>query len=173
MGRTVSSARQTAQERRDAILDLAIVEFAARGLHGGSTERIAAEAGISQPYVFRLFGTKKELFLAAVERVCDRIMRAFQQAAASTSGGPAALHAMGQVWLVLLARRAELLLLLQSYAAADDPDVRAISRHRYAELRQYVQEASGADAEQLRRFFGYGMLSLVATAIDLPELFSE
>ena len=57
----VAAERKTAEQRRDEILDAALVEFAERGLHGASTEAIARRAGISQPYVFRLFGTKKEL----------------------------------------------------------------------------------------------------------------
>ena len=59
-----TTKRKSAEERREAVLDAALVEFAEHGLHGGSTEAIAAKAGISQPYVFRLFGTKKELFTA-------------------------------------------------------------------------------------------------------------
>src|SRR6266550_2885193 len=62
------SERKSANERRDEILEAALVEFAARGLDGGSTETIAKAVGISQPYVFRLFGTKKQLFIATVER---------------------------------------------------------------------------------------------------------
>src|SRR5690349_24775256 len=62
------TTRKSATERRDEILEAALVEFAARGLDGGSTETIAKAVGISQPYVFRLFGTKKQLFIATVER---------------------------------------------------------------------------------------------------------
>ena len=57
---TTSTERHTAAERRDEILDAALNEFAERGLHGTSTDRIARRAGISQPYLFRLFGRKKE-----------------------------------------------------------------------------------------------------------------
>ena len=54
----VSTKRKSAEERRESVLDAAFEEFAARGLDGASTEAIAEKAGISQPYVFRLFGTK-------------------------------------------------------------------------------------------------------------------
>ncbi|MGB3330127.1 MAG: helix-turn-helix domain-containing protein, partial [Thermomicrobiales bacterium] len=67
--------RRTAEERREDVLEAALVEFATFGYHGGSTERIAAAAGISQPYVLRLFGSKKALFIATHARVCDRIMQ--------------------------------------------------------------------------------------------------
>ena len=55
-----TTQRQSAEERREEILEAALVEFADRGLHGTSTEDIARRVGISQPYVFRLFGTKKQ-----------------------------------------------------------------------------------------------------------------
>ena len=55
--------RQSADVRRASILRAAIVEFARSGYAGTSTEAIAARAGISQPYLFRLFGTKKDLLL--------------------------------------------------------------------------------------------------------------
>src|ERR671929_1258801 len=94
----VTTERKTAQERREAVLDAALEEFAARGLHGASTEAIAAQAGISQPYVFRLFGTKKELFKAVVARCFRETLEVFQRA---TEGkrGEEALHAMGEAYV--------------------------------------------------------------------------
>ena len=56
--------RQTAEARREAVLEAARHEFAQHGLHGASTDAIARRAGISQPYLFRLFGSKKALFIA-------------------------------------------------------------------------------------------------------------
>ncbi|MGH3145143.1 MAG: TetR/AcrR family transcriptional regulator, partial [Rubrobacter sp.] len=64
-GSTSPVYRKSSLERRETVLDAAVVEFAEKGLHGASTEGIAERAGISQPYVFKLFGTKKGLFLSA------------------------------------------------------------------------------------------------------------
>src|SRR5919108_2189133 len=97
-------SRMSAAERRDAILEVAASEFAIGGLHGTSTEAIAARAGISQPYLFRLFGTKKGLFLACVEQCFDRTQGTFRAAAeADESGNP--LEAMGTAYVALLADR--------------------------------------------------------------------
>src|SRR6476661_964909 len=90
--------RKTAEARRDDILDAALIEFAERGLHGASTEEIARRAGISQPYVFRLFGTKKELFKAAVARCLRQTLELFQRAAEGKRGREA-LDAMGQAYM--------------------------------------------------------------------------
>ena len=78
--------RKTKEERREEILDAAVAEFAEKGLHGASTEEIARLAGISQPYVFRLFGTKKELYLAVVARCFRQTLETFQRAAEGKRG---------------------------------------------------------------------------------------
>src|SRR6266567_5165475 len=93
--------RKSAEERRDEILDAAMGEFAERGLHGASTEEIARRAGISQPYVFRLFGTKKELYIAGVAR-CFRQTLELMQKAAEGKRGEEALHAIGEAYGTLL-----------------------------------------------------------------------
>src|SRR3954465_4802432 len=80
------TTRKTATERRDEILEAALVEFAAHGLDGGSTEAIAKAVGISQPYVFRLFGTKKQLFIAATERGLRATLEMFHKASAGLKG---------------------------------------------------------------------------------------
>ncbi len=164
------SPRRTADERRDAIIDAAIAEFAVYGLHGTSTEAIARRAGISQPYIFRLFGSKKELFLAALERVYDRIAATFKTAAA-TDGD--VLEAMGHSYKTLLAGRDELFLLLQAFVASSDQEVRAVAHDRYAALYRMVATTSGAGEEALRQFFAYGMLLTVAASIDLPQLVGQ
>ena len=92
-----TTTRHTAAERREAILDAALVEFSERGLHGTSTELIARRAGISQPYLFRLFGTKKELFKAAVARCFRETLETFQRAAEGKRGEEA-LKAMGEAY---------------------------------------------------------------------------
>ena len=91
----VVSERKSAEERRDEILEAAMVEFAERGLHGASTEAIARRAGISQPYVFRLFGSKKDLFKASVARCFRETLETFQRAAEGKRGEEA-LEAMGR-----------------------------------------------------------------------------
>src|ERR671934_2364538 len=123
---TAAQPRVSAEEGREAIVEATMIEFAERGWYGMSTEAIARRVGISQPYIFRLFGTKKELFLAVVARVYDRIAATFREAAASRPDDP--LAAMGAAYRALLTGRDELLLLLQSFAAAGDPQVQEVGR---------------------------------------------
>src|SRR5437899_8331335 len=125
----VTAQRKSAEERREAVLEAALEEFAARGLDGASTEAIAAKAGITQPYVFRLFGTKKELFKAVVARCFRQTLETFQRAAEGKRGEEA-LHAMGLAYIELLeTQRTRLLTQMQAYAACDDAELREVVRN--------------------------------------------
>src|SRR5436309_16112422 len=73
--------RRSAEERREEIVAIALRQFAEGGYRGTSTEAIAREAGISQPYLFRLFRTKRDLFVACTERCYDMVSVEFSEAA--------------------------------------------------------------------------------------------
>jgi AcrR family transcriptional regulator len=163
--------RMSAAERREAVLAVAVREFARTGLQGTSTEKIAAGAAISHPYLFRLFGTKKELFLACVERCFANLRALFTEAAegAGTDDGDR-LQAMGHAYVALLADREMLQLQLQTYAACADPEVREAASNGYAELWQLVATLSGAPEDEVRAFFATGMLLNLAAAMDLPQI---
>jgi AcrR family transcriptional regulator len=165
-----TGVRQTAEARREEVLAAAVEEFARAGYHGASTDAIARKAGISQPYLFRLFGSKKDLYLAAVRRCFRRTLEAMQ-AAAEGLRGEEALEAMGQAYGLLLSSDPTMLQAqLQTYAAAlDDPDVRQAVRDGYGDLYVYVERVSGASPERLARFFATGMLLNVIAAMGLHE----
>lgn len=160
--------RLTADERRAEILGVAIEEFAARGFHGTSTEEIARKAGISQPYVFRLFGTKKDLFIATIERCMRETFDTFRRAAEGSSGEDA-LVAMGKAYLGLLSDRSRLMSQLQAYAACEDPDVREVVRRGYGDLVAFVERTSGAPPAVVAGWFANGMLLNVIAAMDVGD----
>jgi AcrR family transcriptional regulator len=167
--KTLPRTRQTADERREALVDAAVEHFAQTGLQGTAVSSITDAVGITQPYAFSLFGTKKGLFLAAVERGFDRIEETFRKAA-SDAGPDGAFAAMKESYGAVLADRSLLLIQLQAYAASGDAEVRTLVRRRYAQLYDLVRELTGADREELTQFFAAGMLLNVAAALDLPEL---
>jgi AcrR family transcriptional regulator len=169
---TAPRTRQTAGARREALVDAAVEQFAQTGLHGTAVSAITDAVGITQPYAFSLFGTKKGLFLAAVERGCDRIEEAFRQAAAA-AGEDGPLAAMGEAYGGLLGDRSLLLVQLQSYAACGDDEIREVVRRRFAQLYDLVRELSGADRIELQGFFATGMLLNVVAAMDLPEVLED
>jgi len=168
MATTKTKTRQTAEERREAIADIAYEEFALRGLHGTPTSDIAKKAGISHAYLFRLFPTKSDLAVAVVERANQRIYDAFATAAAAAGpSGEDKLHAMGMAYSELLEDRELLLVQMHSHAAAAEDDaVREAARKGFERLVELVERESGADAVEVGRFFATGMLMNVMAALD-------
>ncbi|MDX6408296.1 MAG: hypothetical protein QOE13_1367 [Gaiellaceae bacterium] len=161
--------RKSATERREQILEAALAEFAAHGLEGGSTDSIAKAAGISQPYVFRLFGTKKELFKATVERCMRGTLEMFHTASAGLKG-EAAMRAMGQAYVERLAADPTYLhAQMQAYAASHDPEIREVVRKGYGELVEYVERVSGQPSDRVAHFFAKGMLLNVVASLDLLD----
>jgi len=161
--------RMTAGERREMVLDAALAEFATRGLYGTSTEDVARRAGISQPYLFRLFPTKKALFLALVGRCFDRVEATFTEAAEGLLG-ETALEAMGTAYEQLLGDRTLLLLQLQAYAAGSDADIKAATQAAFKDLWMLVERLTGLPFDRIVEFFAMGMLLNVAAALDLPAV---
>jgi AcrR family transcriptional regulator len=159
--------RKSAAERRDEILEAALHEFAAHGLDGGSTDAIAKAAGISQPYVFRLFGTKKQLFMATVERSLRGTLEMFHTASAGLKGEDA-FRAIGEAYRERLANDPVYLhVQMQSYAACHDPEIRDVVRRGYGELVEYAERISGLPSEDVAHFFAKGMLLNVIASMDL------
>jgi AcrR family transcriptional regulator len=163
-----TTPRQTADERREAVLEAAAGEFSRKGLHGGSTDVIAKAAGISQPYLFRLFGTKKELYLAVVQRKMEEVYQAFERASRGKAGEEALL-AMGDAYRQLIEDRERLQLMQQCFAAAEDPEIRAELRRVWRDLYELVQRVSGGTPEEISVFFAKGMLLNVLNAMQLVE----
>lgn len=157
--------RKSKEVRREEILDAAMIEFAERGLHGASTEDIARRAGISQPYVFRLFRTKKELYQAVVGRCFRQTLEMFQRAAEGLRGEQA-LEAIGNAYLAqLVDDPIRLQAQMQAYAACDDAEIRAAVRAGYGDLVSYIERVSGLEPARVARFFAQGMLLNVFAAM--------
>ena len=163
----------TAEARREELLEAAARAFAERGLHGTPTTEIAKAAGISQAYLFRLFPTKLELFLACVDRCFGQTAELFREAARQgRADGVEPLDAMGLAYGQMLtdSDRQLLHLQMQTYAATAEPEVREAAQRGYASLFDLVKAESGADDETVREFFGIGMLMNVLASIGALEV---
>jgi AcrR family transcriptional regulator len=162
-----TTTRKSQAERREEILEAAVEEFAEHGYHGASTEGIARRAGISQPYVFRLFGTKQELFKAVVSRCFRETLEMFQRAAEGKRGAEA-LQAMGDAYVERLhVDRSRLLLQMQAYAACDDAEICAEVRAGFGDLVAYAERVSGLEQRAVSTFFAQGMLLNVFASMGL------
>jgi AcrR family transcriptional regulator len=165
----MTRTRSTAAERRIDLLAAALSEFAHGGLHGTSTEAIARRAGISHAYLFRLFGTKKQLFIACAHLCHERINDTFAHAAIGDTPAER-LEAMGIAYREMLDDRELLQSQMQLYAACSDPDIREVARSGFQQLVDEIARLSGASGPQLQQFFAMGMLLNVAASIDFPAL---
>ena len=165
----ITSERLDKAARREQILEAASEVFAEQGLHGSSTEEIARRAGISQPYVFRLFGTKKKLFEAVVTR-CFRLTLEVFQRAAEGKRGEEALHAMAKAYHELLHGDDRYLRgQMQAYAACGDPEIREVVRHGFGDLVAYAERVSGLPPDHVSQFFAIGMLMNVLASMHLDN----
>lgn len=160
----------SAEERRETVLRAASQAFAERGYEGTSTEDIAKRADISQPYVFRLFGSKKELFIAVVNRCFSRTVAAFDRASRGLEG-EAALKAMGMAYFDLISDPAALLIQMHSFtASANDPEIRSAAQSGMRAIWTLAEERSGLDSETLKTWLAMGMLCNVVAALKLDQV---
>jgi AcrR family transcriptional regulator len=173
MRTTVAAAtpRLSADERRDDVLEAATAEFTEHGFHAARTTAIARRAGISQPYIYALFPSKKALFLAVHSRVVARIREQFAAAAVGAASPGDALRRMSGAFLAMLGERDELLCQLQGYAACGDPEIRDHVRAEFTGLFDAVAEIAGASRDDVALFTAGGMFFTVAGALDVPAAY--
>ena len=163
------ATRHTAEQRREEILHAAVARFGRTGLHGTSTEAIARDVGVSQPYLFRLYGTKKEMFIAAVRWGFDHTVEVFRAAGESASDRHDAFKRIGDAYFGLVNDRAYLGIQLQAYAATDDPEIQAVVEEGFGNLVTEIIRHTDASPDQLAAFLGRGMLLNVATSMGVLE----
>lgn len=162
---------RTSESRREDVLEAALGCFAAKGYAGTPTAEIAKAAGISQAYLFRIFPTKRELYIACVGRCMGSVREAFRRAAAPHAGDPEAmLAAMASTYHDLLGDRTMLLAQLQAYAASGDPEIGDAVRREFGRIVDVVRELTGAEDARISAFFATGMLLTVIAAMGAHEL---
>jgi len=165
--------RMNIDDRRRQVLEAAMHEFGLAGFDSVSAEAIAARAGVSQPYIFRLFGTKKGLFIASIEERTRQIIDGFQQAVESR-GELSPMDAMADAYVELLTNDpAALRCQLHAWAATSDEEIGAAARASYLEVWKFAQNLSAEDPESFRDFMAHGMLLTVLAALDIPDLFAN
>ena len=170
---TGSRSLSTAEERREELITAAIPVFAEKGYHAAPTTEIAKKAGISQAYLFRLFPTKEELFVAAVERSTGRMVETLAAVASEAEkNGIEPGDAMGLAYGDLVSSDRELLL-MQLHAQAVSPAIPAVREAMlkcFANLYALGSERTGGNGEEMKNWFAHGMLINVMTAINAEEV---
>ncbi len=164
----------SAEERRESVIRAATKEFARGGYYGTSTEAIAKRVGVSQPYLFRLFPSKKAIFLAAAERCVEDTIRMFADASDGLEGEEA-LHAMANAYTKAMTEQPERLTMqMQMYlavAAAEqegDHEFGEAVRAGWMRLWDTVHLPLGADESETTTFLAFGMLINCLMAMGFP-----
>ncbi|MEV4758693.1 TetR/AcrR family transcriptional regulator [Micromonospora sp. NPDC049559] len=157
----MARTRMTAAERGEQLVRAAVRAFATTGYAGTSTDDVARLAGVSQPYVIRLFGSKQRLFIAAIDHASARIEQAFRDAAAERAD----LKSLGTAYERLLAERELLAVLLHGFAASSEPEIGERVRECFGRIYAEVRRLTGADPEQARDFLSTGMLLTVLASM--------
>ncbi len=173
--RAAGASRMSAEDRRELVLDAATRAFARGGYHGTSTDAVAREAAVSQPYVVRLFGTKLDLFLEVFERATLRIDRAFADVLAEGPFDPDSdddWGRMGLAYTELLADRALLQVMMHGFSAGDLDEVAERARACMGRIFATVRR-TGCTDDRARDFVAHGMLLNVMLAMRAPEHVGE
>lgn len=163
--------RVSIERRREQILAAALKEFSHKGLHGGSTVTIAKEVEISHPNLFRVFSTKKELFMEVLKQTFAKIEKDMVIPGEKDKENP--LQTMADAWGVLMEHRELMLILLQGYAACNDPAIRDLMHGWTQDLFERFEAMPGVGTNPAHDFFAAGMLYMVAASMDLPSLAAQ
>lgn len=163
---------QTKESRREELLNAAVDVFAEYGYYSATTTQIAERVGISQPYVFKLFKNKQELFIAALERAFERIVNCFAELKVSPDN---LVHEMIHVYENLMqTHHHEIVLQIQAQGIPEE-EVKLAVKDGWRRIRTLVlerfREAEIEDPEvEVSIFLANGMLCNVAAVLDMPEL---
>jgi AcrR family transcriptional regulator len=159
--------RRSAQERRDLVLESARQEFAAYGYAGSTGESLSYRAGISHPYLLRLFGSKKELFLAVAEQIFDGMIAVVRDAGTGDDGALASQ--LAESIASYLDELNASGFLLQACAASGDEEIRMAVRRRLAEVHRQLT-AAGVDEAEVGQMLGRLLLGDAASVMRLDDL---
>lgn len=124
-------SRLPAAQRREQLLDVAETLFAQQGYAGATTSQIARAAGVTEPIIYRHFKSKRDLFVALIERTGRRTLELWQRDL-SDEDDPAARLAriLADNPMVSQEGRAGYKVILQAIPEIDEPMIaKAIADH--------------------------------------------
>jgi AcrR family transcriptional regulator len=144
-------------ERRELVLQAATEVFGQRGYAGTTTDAVAAAAGVSQPYVVRIFGTKEKLFLAVLKRALDLLLVSFRAALAADSPETVG-HRIGAAYVDLLSDRGLLLSLMHGFVLGAEPEIGRLARCGFLDVYRFLKVEAGFSPAEAADFLAHGML---------------
>ena len=144
-------------DRRELVLEAATEVFGEFGYVGSTTNQVAKAAGVSQPYVVRMFGTKEKLFLAVLGRALGALLNAFRVEIARESDVHLGRR-LGGAYVGMLRQRGVLLSLMHGFVLGSDPVIGAYARAGLLEVYAVLRDEAGFSPAECQQFLATGML---------------
>jgi TetR/AcrR family transcriptional regulator len=163
--------RMKSGDRRESILLAATDVFGQYGYYGSTTDQVAKAAGVSQPYVVRMFGTKERLFLEVIERALSFILVSFRRVLAE-SGDDLRVR-LGSAYVELLRERGLLLSLMHAFVLGSDPVVGAAARRGFLEVYAFLRDEAGFGPQDAQGFLEGGMLLNTLVGLRMSDEFES
>ena len=170
---TETAVRMPAAQRRAMILEAARGVFGRQGYHGTTTDQIASAAGISQPYVVRMFGSKEALFLEVFRDTLGILLDAWRETLTTLGPDDVPAHVIGEQFVDLAAEQGLHTVLLQGFVSGAEPAIGAAARDGFLEIYRFLRDEAGIPDDQVQGFLGSGMIFAIMLAIDMPARFDE
>lgn len=173
--------RLPAAKRREQLLDTAVGLFAEKGYAGATTSELAKAAGVTEPIIYRHFESKRDLFIAVIDRTSEQVTQTWERQLKSARDSAHRLRRLIAANPMISDRgRGFYRVIIQAMMEIDDPEILgAIQRHITALHRFVSQEVAAAQSEgQVSRYYspeitawtllhlglGYGVLE----ALNIP-----
>jgi len=123
--------RLPAAQRREQLLDCAATLFAKLGYARATTAELAKAAGVTEPIIYRHFSSKKDLFMALIERTGERTLRLWEHELADAPDAAQRLvRLLGRNPMVTDEGRRAYRVILQAISEVEDPQIHgAVSDH--------------------------------------------
>jgi AcrR family transcriptional regulator len=137
---TQAAAKRLPKEaRRQAVLDTACRVFSRSSYRGATTAEIAREAGISEPILYRHFGSKRDLYLACLDQAWVELRAIAEEARAADPGG--CLGAVASAYMASRSRVRLIDLWIQGLAeAAQDAVIAQALKRQIRDVHSYFVE---------------------------------
>lgn len=169
---TEKTTRMRAEDRRELLLQAATSVFGDYGYHGATTELVARAAGVSQPYVVRVFGSKETLFLEVLGRALDRLLATFSAALAVQDGRPVTAR-LGAAYAELITDRGLLLSLMHGFVLGREERIGQAARAGFKEVYHFLRHDAGLDQDEADRFLGGGMLLNTLIGVRMADDYAD
>ena len=162
--------RLPAAERREQMLSAASIVFGERGYAGTTTDAIAKEAGVSQAYIVRTFGSKENLFAETASRAVDKTIEIFRTAAQGVESPQELIREMGHAYVKLVADRGILLTMMHVFTMGHHERFGRLARDEFMRIYRVLHHEIGMSPKEAEKFLAKGMLINTVLGMRLTDV---